>query len=76
MQEIVVEVSKEEYQVDLASGLQEDEVLKPGCHLFKRGGFLTRHGLQSEQTNSVNGQALGPCRYSSFDNACYSKYTS
>jgi uncharacterized protein (DUF4415 family) len=51
MQEIIVDVTEEEYQGDLSRGLQEDEVLKPGRHLFKRGGFLTRHGLQSEQTN-------------------------
>jgi len=51
MQEIFVDVSEEEYAADLARGLQEDEVLKPGRHRFKRGGFLTRHGLYSDQTN-------------------------
>lgn len=47
----IVDISEEEYQADLGRGLQEDEVLEPGRHRFKRGGFLTRHGLHSEQTN-------------------------
>jgi hypothetical protein len=40
---IIIEVSEENYQRDLASGLDEDEVLKPGRYTFKRGGFLARH---------------------------------
>ncbi len=38
-----VEISEEEYLEDLASGLSEDEVLKPGRHKYIRGGFLKRH---------------------------------
>ncbi len=38
-----VEITEEEYLEDLASGLSEDEVLKPGRHKFIRGGFLKRH---------------------------------
>lgn len=49
--EIIVEVTEEEYQADLDNGLHEDEVLKPGTHTFKRGGFLARHNM-SEQTSS------------------------
>jgi len=45
----IVDVTEEEYQADLARGLQEDEILKPGRHKFKRGGFLARHGLKSDQ---------------------------
>lgn len=45
---INLDVTVEEYQQDLASGLREDEVLQPGRHRFKRGGFLARHGLQRE----------------------------
>ncbi|MBI1746490.1 MAG: BrnA antitoxin family protein [Acidobacteria bacterium] len=41
---IIVEVTEKEYQADLVRGLQEDEVLKPGRHRFKRGSFLARHG--------------------------------
>ena len=40
---IIIEVSEENYQRDLASGLDEDEVLKPGRHVLRRGGFLARH---------------------------------
>jgi len=50
---IVVDVPEEEYQADLARGLQEDEVLKPERHTFKRGGFLSRHGLRPGQSLSL-----------------------
>ena len=40
---VTIEISEEDYQRDLAAGLNEDEVLKPGRHKFKRGGFLARH---------------------------------
>lgn len=38
-----VEITEEDYLEDLASGLSEDEALKPGRHKFIRGGFLKRH---------------------------------
>jgi hypothetical protein len=47
--EIIVEVTEAEYQADLARGLQEDEVLRPGRHRFVRGGFLKRHGVTPEE---------------------------
>lgn len=37
------EITEEEYQEDLASGLSEEEVFKPGRHKYIRGGFLKRH---------------------------------
>ena len=40
---VIIEVSEENYQRDLAAGLDEEEILKPGRHKFKRGGFLARH---------------------------------
>jgi len=40
---VIIEVSEENYQRDLAAGLDRDEVLKPGRHTLKRGGFLKRH---------------------------------
>lgn len=43
--EIVVDVSEEEYKEDLARGLYEDEIMKPGRHKFIRGGFLKRRGI-------------------------------
>lgn len=40
---IVIEVSEENYQRDLAAGLDDDEVLRPGRYTLKRGGFFKRH---------------------------------
>ena len=39
----------------MAQGFDEDEVLYPGRHLFRRGGFLARHGLTAE-TLPTSGQ--------------------
>lgn len=50
--EIIVEVTEAEYRRELATGLREDEVLKPGRHKFKRGGFLARHGIKPDQATS------------------------
>ena len=44
-QEIVVEITQAGLQTELEQGLAEDEVLRPGRHIFRRGGFLARHGL-------------------------------
>ena len=41
--EIIVEVSADQYAKQLSQGLAEDEVLKPGKHVFRRGGFSERH---------------------------------
>jgi hypothetical protein len=46
-EEIVVDVTEDEYKEDMRRGLREDEVMKPGTHRFKRGGFLSRHGITS-----------------------------
>jgi hypothetical protein len=40
---VIIEVSEEDYQRDLAAGLDEDEVLRPGRYTMKRGAFLARH---------------------------------
>ena len=40
---VTIEVSEEDYQRDLAAGIDEDETLKPGRYKLKRGGFLARH---------------------------------
>jgi hypothetical protein len=40
---VTIEVSEEEYQRDLADGVDEDVILKPGRYKMKRGGFLARH---------------------------------
>jgi hypothetical protein len=40
---VVIEVSEEDYRRDVAAGMTEDETLKPGRYKMKRGGFLARH---------------------------------
>ena len=40
---VIIEVSEEDYQADLAAGIDEEATLKPGRYKFKRGGFLARH---------------------------------
>ncbi len=47
--ETIIDVTEEEYQADLARGLRDDEVLRPGRHKFVRGGFLKRHGVTPEE---------------------------
>jgi len=40
---VTIEISEENYQRDLAAGIDEDAILKPGRYKMKRGGFLARH---------------------------------
>ena len=40
---VVIEVSEEDYKRDIEAGMTEDETLKPGRYKMKRGGFLARH---------------------------------
>lgn len=41
--EFTVEVTKEQYDEQIAEGLHEVEILSVGKHNFKRGGFQKRH---------------------------------
>jgi hypothetical protein len=40
---VTIEVSQEDYDRELAAGVEEEYLLKPGRHKMKRGGFLARH---------------------------------
>jgi hypothetical protein len=40
---LTIEISEEDYQKDLAAGVEEELILKPGRYKMKRGGFLARH---------------------------------
>jgi hypothetical protein len=40
---VTIEISEEDYQADLAAGIDEEDTMKPGRYGFKRGGFLARH---------------------------------
>lgn len=51
---VTIEVSEEDYLADLAAGCDEDETMKPGRYVFKRGGFLARHPeFKSKITNGA-----------------------
>ena len=40
---VVIEISEEDYARDLQAGIENDAALKPGRYKMKRGGFLARH---------------------------------
>jgi hypothetical protein len=40
---VTIEISEEDYRLDLAAGIDEEDTLKPGRYKMKRGGFLARH---------------------------------
>ena len=40
---VTIEISEEDYQRDLAAGIDEADTLKPGRYKMKRGGFVARH---------------------------------
>jgi hypothetical protein len=42
-QNVTIEISEEDYQRELAAGIEEEALLKPGRYRMKRGGFLVRH---------------------------------
>ena len=42
-EEIVLEVTQEDYEAGLKRGWTDDDMLKPGRYKLKRGGFLARH---------------------------------
>jgi hypothetical protein len=39
---VIIEVSEENYRRDLEAGMTEEETLKPGRYKLRRGGFLAR----------------------------------
>ena len=42
-EEIELVVTQEDYEAGLKRGWTDDDMLKPGRHKMKRGGFLKRH---------------------------------
>ncbi|HEX8137518.1 MAG TPA: hypothetical protein VF544_08010 [Pyrinomonadaceae bacterium] len=40
---VIIEITEEDYRRDLAAGIAEEDTLKPGRYKMKRGGFLARH---------------------------------
>jgi hypothetical protein len=43
IEEVVLEVTQEDYEEGLKRGWTDDDMLKPGRYKMKRGGFLARH---------------------------------
>lgn len=49
--EVIIEIKQEDYEQDLAAGIPEDELLKPGKHKFRRRNkFATREELHPSNT--------------------------
>ena len=42
-EEVELVVTQEDYEEGLKRGWNDDDMLKPGRHKFRRGGFLARH---------------------------------
>ncbi|MCA1593127.1 MAG: hypothetical protein LC754_10840 [Acidobacteria bacterium] len=40
---VTIEISEENYRLDIEAGIAEEATLKPGRYKMKRGGFLARH---------------------------------
>ena len=41
--DVVIEVTEDDYRREVKSGVNESHALKPGRHVFRRGGFKARH---------------------------------
>ena len=50
---IFLEVTPEQYQAKLARGIAPSEMLPPGRHQFKRGGFLKHLGITREELSAA-----------------------
>ena len=46
--DVVIDVTKDDYRQEIATGVSEEYALKPGRHVFRRGGFKARHREFSE----------------------------
>lgn len=51
--DVVVEVSEEHHKTQLASGLSEEEIVPPGKHTFRRGGFRERFPNYDPKTSKA-----------------------
>lgn len=40
---VTIEISEADYQADLSAGIDDEDTLKSGRYMMKRGGFLARH---------------------------------
>jgi len=48
---VTIDVSDADYRREIESGLDQESALKPGRHVFRRGGFKSRHpGFEASKT--------------------------
>ncbi len=53
-EEVIIEVSEEDYQREKGNGVDDDSLLRPGRYKMKRGGFLARHPeLKTKESKSA-----------------------
>jgi uncharacterized protein (DUF4415 family) len=41
--DVIVEVTEEDHRREISDGVKKEHALKPGRHVFRRGGFKERH---------------------------------
>jgi uncharacterized protein (DUF4415 family) len=41
--QVVIDVTKDDYRREIRSGVSDEHALQPGRHVFRRGGFKARH---------------------------------
>lgn len=57
--EVIIEITEEDYQKQTAAGVPEDEILPAGFHKARRGGFRQRHpnfNLENTKINIINSE--------------------
>lgn len=42
-EDVVIEITEDDYRREVKNGVNESHALKPGRHVFRRGGFKARH---------------------------------
>jgi uncharacterized protein (DUF4415 family) len=42
-EDVILEITEDDYRHEVKSGVNEEHALKPGRHVFRRGGFKARH---------------------------------
>ena len=48
-----MEISEDDYRREVKGGVKEDHALKPGRHVFRRGGFKARHPNFDSRSTAV-----------------------
>jgi uncharacterized protein (DUF4415 family) len=44
--DLILDMTQEDYQTQLAKGIDQEAILQPGEHKFERGGFFSRHNIK------------------------------